>query len=50
MLNGLAMFWSTFFGWMPPILAVLFVAFIQIMLVIFVFKLLAFLMDVLPLV
>lgn len=47
-MEGLAIFWATFFGWMPPLFAGLFFAFVAFTVVIIVLKLVAFVMDVLP--
>lgn len=45
---GILDFWNSFFAWMPPILYVSFTAFVAIMVIILLFKFIAFLMDVIP--
>lgn len=45
---NISMFWSTFLGWMPPLLLVLFAGFISLMLIVLVVKLVAFVIDIIP--
>lgn len=47
-MNGVANIWNAMFSWMPPALAVFFGAFVVFTVLILAFKLVAFVLDILP--
>lgn len=40
--------WSLFFGWLPPVIQVVFLALIAIVLIIIVFRIIALILDAIP--
>lgn len=47
-MEAISFFWNSFFGWMPPVLFVIVLAFVAIAVVVFILKLVAFVWDILP--
>lgn len=47
-MNGLSLFWSQFFLWLPPALQSVLLAFVVITVIILALKVLAFVLDIIP--
>lgn len=47
-MENLSLLWSAFYGWMPPLLMALFLAFMVFSVIVIILKIVAFVMDVLP--